>query len=116
MLAAQHELHVVESLLCQQRQCFFRHLYNRFAFKFGGAHTLFRQQSVLGFVFTQLKHGCVLKFRFCCHSYMCIFTYDLEWFFVKFVRMDSTTYHATMTAMPAMPKMASSGRHDSRNA
>ena len=34
--------------------------------------------------------------------------------YLFFVKMDSTTYHATMMAMPAMPKMASSGTHESR--
>ena len=40
---------------------------------------------------------------------------DEKLYFYFFVRMDKRTYHATMMAMPAMPKNANNGMHESRN-
>ena len=68
VLAAQHEFYIVEGLLGEQGECLRRYLHNFLAFKFGSRYTLFRQKAILGCVFTQLEHGCVLKFRFCSHN------------------------------------------------
>ena len=67
VLTAQHELHIVEGLLSQQRQCLLRHLNDFLALELGGGHAFLRQQSVLGLVFAQLKHRGVLEIYYVCH-------------------------------------------------
>ena len=42
------------------------------------------------------------------------FSKNDEKLYFFFVRMDKRTYHATMMAMPAMPKNANNGMHESR--
>ena len=68
MLTAQHELHVVEGLLCEECECFLGHFHDFLAFELGGSNAFFRKKSVLSFVFAQLEHGGVLECYWCCHS------------------------------------------------
>ena len=70
MLATQHELHIVECLLGEQRQGLFRDLHNLLAFKLGGCHAFLTQQTVLCLVFAHLKHRGVLEFNCLCHIYL----------------------------------------------
>ncbi len=68
MLTAQHELHVVESLLSQQRQSLWRDLHDFLSFEFADRDTLLRQQSVFRLVLSHLKHRSILKFWCLCHN------------------------------------------------
>ena len=61
VLAAQHELTIVEGLLSQESQGFGRDLENFFSFKFTYADAFLGNQTILGVVLTQLEHGCVLE-------------------------------------------------------
>ena len=71
MLSAQHELHIVEGLLGQEGQGLLRNLYDLLTFKLGGCHAIFCQKAIRCFVFTHLKHRCVLKFNILCHTCTC---------------------------------------------
>ena len=62
MLAAQHELHIVESLLSQQRQCFGGDLYNLLAFELADGHAFLRQEAILRLVLAHLEHWGILEF------------------------------------------------------
>ena len=62
MFAAQHELHVVECLLSQQRERLGRDLHDFLAFKLADGHAFLRQQAILRCVLSHLKHGRILNF------------------------------------------------------
>ena len=68
MLTAQHELHIVEGLLGQQRQGLLRDLHNRLSFKLGGAYAVFRQKAILCLVFAHLEHRGILKLYVFSHN------------------------------------------------
>ena len=68
VLTTQHKFYVMESLLSQQRERLGADLYNFLTFKLGGRYTLLRQKTVLGFVFSELKHRSILKFWCLCHN------------------------------------------------
>ena len=67
VLAAQFELDIVETLLSQHSESFAGYLDYLLAFKLGYGNPLLCQETVLGFVLSQLKHGSVLEF-YVCHS------------------------------------------------
>ena len=62
MRTTQHETHVVESLLRHQRQRLRSHFQNLVSFKLADRHIVLGQQIILCFIFTELKHRCILKF------------------------------------------------------
>ena len=72
VFAAEHKLHVVESLLGHHRERFLAHLQNGFAFKFGSADAFFRKQAVFRCVFAELEHRRVFEFWNLCHD-VCVF-------------------------------------------
>ena len=72
VLTTQRELHIVESLLSQQRQGLLRHLDNLLTLKLTCRHAFFREQTVFGFVFAQLEHWGVLEINYICHNRICI--------------------------------------------
>ena len=67
VLAAQHELHVMECLLAEQGKCLGGDFHYLLALEFANAHSLLCEQAVLGVVFAHLEHGGVLEIR-CCHN------------------------------------------------
>ena len=81
MLTAEHELHIVESLLCQQRQRLFRDLDNLLALKLCGRHTFLTQQTILRLVLAHLKHRGVLEFY--CFSHKCIYLVNIQRFLLS---------------------------------
>ena len=72
MLAAQHELHIVESLLGKKRQSLFRHLYDLLAFKLSGGYAVLRQKAILCLVFAHLKHRGILEIYVFSHNCICL--------------------------------------------
>ena len=68
MLATQHELHIVESLLGQERQGFFRNLHNLLSFKLGCTYAFLGEQPVLRIVLAHLEHRSVLEFYVFSHN------------------------------------------------
>ncbi len=68
VLAAKAELHIVESLLSQQRQGFLAHLENFLAFELTCAYTLFGKQPVFGVIGSKLKHWSILEINWFCHN------------------------------------------------
>ena len=67
VLAAQHELHVMECLLAEQGKCLGGDFHYLLALEFANAHSFLCEQAVLGVVFAHLEHGGVLEIR-CCHN------------------------------------------------
>ncbi len=65
MRTAQHELAVMEALLCNQRKGFRRYLQQGFVANLSSFYQLFRTGNlvILRGVRTQLEHGCVFKIR-----------------------------------------------------
>ncbi len=80
MRTAQHELAVMEALLCNQRKGFRRHLQKGFVANLSGFYQLFRTGNlvILRGVRTQLEHGCVFKV---CHMWYdgLIYKYTKKW-------------------------------------
>ena len=72
MLATQHELHIVESLLGQERQSLLRDLYNLLSFKLGGCYAFLTQQTILRLVLAHLEHRGVLEFYVFSHICICL--------------------------------------------
>ena len=72
MLAAQHELHVVESLLSQQSQCFGRNLHDFLPLKLSKSYAFLRQETILGLVLAHLEHWGILKVSHCIQFYVLI--------------------------------------------
>ncbi len=75
VLTAQHELHIVEGLLGQQRQGLSGNLHNFLALKLRNGDAFFRKQSILGLVFAHLKHRGVLECYGICHNRIYFFYY-----------------------------------------
>ena len=69
VLTAQHKLHIVESLLCKLRKCFFCNFKNSLALKFSSRYTFLCQKAVFSVVLAQLEHWGILKFRNICHIF-----------------------------------------------
>ena len=61
VLAAQHELHIVEALLCQQGQGFLANLQDLVTLEFTYAYSLLCQEAVFCFVLAHLEHWGILE-------------------------------------------------------
>ena len=68
VLATEHELTIVEALLCQQRQGLGSHFQDLMTFESAYTHSLLGKQTVLGVVLSGLEHGSILELRFFCHN------------------------------------------------
>ena len=68
VLTTEHELYVVETLLRQQSQSFFRNLEDCLTLKLCCAYAFFRDKAVLCLVLSKLKHWSVLKIWSFCHN------------------------------------------------
>ena len=68
VLSAEHELHVVERLLCQGCERLFCHLQDFLSFELSYRHTLFGEQIVFSIVLAHLEHRSILEIWFCCHN------------------------------------------------
>ena len=65
VLATQLEFHIVEGFLGEQGESLFAHFEDFLAFEITRADAFFREQPVLGVVFSQLEHGSILKLGVC---------------------------------------------------
>ena len=61
--ATQHETDIVEGLLRHHGKGLGANLQNGMSLEFAYANSLLRKEVILGLVFTQLKHGCILEFH-----------------------------------------------------
>ena len=79
MLTTQHELYIMETLLCQQGQRLLANLQNLVTLKLTYTHTFLCQEAVFGLVLAHLEHWGILEFS---HYYIYYLTiYNLQFIY-----------------------------------